>query len=498
MKILLVTSLLAKGIVEENSLENDVYVMPIQVAAFINCKSVALKLEKEEIGKKDYDMILLPGRSRGSTKIIEDEIRVPTFKGPKHAQDLPYYLNNIESVELSKESAANKNLTKKNNLKSRKEEKPKIEIGKQEIYDEPKMIAEIQNIPNKKLGEIKKRAAYFIESGADIVDLGLNPESEVKNIQKIISELRSLDKVQKFDIPLSIDSMNPAEIRRGLEADIDLIISVDEGIIEECVSNTPTVLIPTNQNEGVYYRAPDKRINYLMNLRERALDLGYGKLILDPILEPSPYIMDSLKSYKLLQEKNIDNPVLAGVGNVVEMIDADSVGINALLAGFAKELDWDLLLQVEASRKTKRSVKELKTGLEMFQRTKNDFPKNLSKDLLRLKEKNDKGLTFQVDPNIEKYKTDKKLKERENNPSDDYYFKIFLRQKNINIIGFKEEEQRFLVTGKSPNLILNKLQKKVDLSKKHIFYLGKELEKAKICLNLDRSYIQEEDVFEKF
>ncbi len=123
MKILLVTSLLAKGIVEENSLGNDVYVMPIQVAAFINCKSVALKLEKEEIGKKDYDMILLPGRSRGSTRIIEDEIGVPTFKGPKHAQDLPYYLNNIETVELSKESAANKILTKKNNLKSRKEEK---------------------------------------------------------------------------------------------------------------------------------------------------------------------------------------------------------------------------------------------------------------------------------------------------------------------------------------------------------------------------------------
>ncbi len=348
------------------------------------------------------------------------------------------------------------------------------------------------------MGEIKKRAAYFIESGADIIDLGLNPESEVKNIQKIVSELRSLDKVQKFDIPLTIDSMNPTEIRKGLEADIDLIISVDEGIIEECASNTPTVLIPTNQEEGVYHRAPDKRINYLMNLRERALDLGYEKLILDPLLEPSPYIMDSLKSYKLLEEKNIDNPVLAGVGNVVEMIDADSVGINALLAGFAKELDWDLLLQVEASRKTKRSVKELKTGLEMFQRTKNDFPKNLSKDLLRLKEKNDKGLTFQVDPSLEKYRTDKKLNKRENNPSDDYYFKIFLRQNNINIIGFKEEEQQFLVTGKSPNLILNKLQKKVDLSKKHIFYLGRELEKAKICLNLDRSYIQEEDVFEKF
>jgi len=55
-------------------------------------------------------------------------------------------------------------------------------------------------------------------------------------------------------------------------------------------------------------------------------------LILDPILDPpfAQSMLQSIVSYYLLRKKLENVPILMGTGNITEMIDADSVGINAI------------------------------------------------------------------------------------------------------------------------------------------------------------------------
>ena len=51
--------------------------------------------------------------------------------------------------------------------------------------------------------------------------------------------------------------------------------------------------------------------------------------------------------------KKFGCPVFFGAGNVVELLDADSVGMNALLAGIAAEVGASVIFTSEHSDKTK-------------------------------------------------------------------------------------------------------------------------------------------------
>ena len=55
-----------------------------------------------------------------------------------------------------------------------------------------------------------------------------------------------------------------------------------------------------------------------------------------------------------------------GVGNVSELLDADSQGVHALLAAIAMELKMCILFTPEASLKTKNAISELKTASHMM------------------------------------------------------------------------------------------------------------------------------------
>ncbi len=147
------------------------------------------------------------------------------------------------------------------------------------------------------------------------------------------------------------------------------------------------MLIPTDQKKGFFPAKPDERVRFLEGgLKERALGLGYKTVIPDLILESvPPHLARSVTAFQLYRERNPNDVLLAGVGNVVELYDADSVGMNALLAGIAKELSINLLLTTEVSAKARGgSVRELRRAVDM---NLFDTPKDLGFDLLILKEK---------------------------------------------------------------------------------------------------------------
>jgi dihydropteroate synthase-like protein len=111
----------------------------------------------------------------------------------------------------------------------------------------------------------------------------------------------------------------------------------------------------------------------------------------DPVLEPAvkPGLLESLRAYQLFRQQDPTTPVLYGLGNVTELIDVDSPGVNGLLAALASEVGANLLFIPEHSAKARGSVRETAQAARMMflARRRERPPKDLGIDLLLLKEK---------------------------------------------------------------------------------------------------------------
>jgi len=503
MKILLVTGRVAEPIVRKYGEGCDVFVCPISVAAFLTPKMIANYLIKGNI--RDYDLILIPGLVRGSTEEIEEATGIPTFKGPKYAHDIPQTLEAIKNgFKLSKKVPADelfqinalkkvediRNKTKNKNYIENALKKPyNLLIGNLPVgFDFPqRIVAEIVDAPKLSVEEIVNKALYYLKSGADVIDIGMISGEENLDFIDLLPEIRTKIKENGFDVPISFDSLNEKELERALEH-ADLLLSVDGSNLEKLVTKTPVVLIPTNQKTGYFPQKPENRVKFLEKLKENALQLGYTNIILDLILEHVPYLGRSISAFQLYRERNPNDVLLAGVGNVIEMIDADSVGINSLLAGITSELKVSLLLTTEVSPKCQGSVKELRRAIDMVLF---NIPKDLGFDLLILKEKKREGITYEINsPILEAKQLEIKL--------EDIYFRIFIKEGKIWVIAYRGTKQVLTIVGENPDAIIDTILEHFEISPRHAFYLGRELEKAKTALKLKRSYLQEVELFKDF
>ncbi|AEC51710.1 hypothetical protein PNA2_0794 [Pyrococcus sp. NA2] len=499
MKILLVTGKLAEPIVRKYGKGCDVFVTPVTVAAFLTPRMIADFLEKANV--KGYDMILIPGLVRGSTEIIEERIGIPTFKGPKNAIDLPVVLEAIKrGFKLSKTVPADElfsenALKKVEDIRNRTKNKRYIEkairrpwnflIGDLPVgLDFPtRIVAEIVDAPKYSLDELVGKAKYYLNEGADIVDIGMiSGETNLEFIRTVIPELK-----EAINAPISLDTLNAKELEEGIDL-VDLILSVDWSNVELIVTEKPTVLIPTDMKRGYFPVDPIERVEFLEKLKEKAISLGYRRIIVDLILEHYPGISRSISAFYLYRARNEKDVMLAGVGNVTEMTDADSPGINAILAGIASEIKISLLLTTEVSRKCMGSVRELRRGVDM---TLLGNLKDVGLNLLILKEKKSKEIEFEVSKNLIQAKgKDVKL--------ENVYFRIFTKDGKIYVNAYRGTELVMTIVGNEPNEIIDTILEYFQISPRHAFYLGRELEKAFTALNLKKSYVQEEKLFPDF
>ncbi|MDI3476366.1 MAG: hypothetical protein PWQ95_2094 [Thermococcaceae archaeon] len=408
-RILLVTGRLAEPLVRKYGEGCDVLVTPVSVAAFLTPELIVRYLKKAGVKSDDYDLILIPGLVRGSAQPIEDELGIPAYKGPRNAMDLPQVIKALEEgFRLSKEVPADdlfsfdalkrvediRNRTKNKNYIEEALKKPwNVLIGNLPAgRDFPaRILAEVVDAPKLGVEKTVEKALYYLREGADIIDIGMVAGERNLEFVDAIPEIREKLKEAGFEAPISFDSLNTPEIERALDY-ADLFLSVDESNLDDLVTEKPVVLIPTNQKSGYFPTKPTERVEFLEKLKEKALDLGYKTIIPDLILEHVPHLARSVTAFQLYCERNPDDVLLAGVGNVVELYDADSVGMNALLAGIAKELSINLLLTTEVSAKAKGSVRELKRAVDinLF-----DLPKDLGFGLLILKEKTESEWRFE-------------------------------------------------------------------------------------------------------
>jgi len=520
LKVILVTGQLAKETVrhyaQASNIETEILAIKIAVAAFLTPQAIANALRDEKLA--DFNAILVPGLVRGDTSIISKTTGVATFKGPRYAADLPVILDSLCDTQLSTTEPAD-DLLRKKLQKLAIQEIEKTEKDREALLKKPSsmLIGDLavgKNFPMRVLAEIVDAALMdkeaiqqttkrFVMAGADLIDVGMIAgESQPDKAKRIVEWVK-----QVADVPVSIDTLDPAEIKAAIEAGAELVLSGDAGNIEEIApyaKKAAVVIIPTNQREGYFPRKPRERVKYLEGIIAKAKKLGVSRCLADLILEPTD-ILESFIAFKEFAKRNPDVPLFVGVSNVTELMDADSVGVNALLIRLSQEVDASILLATEKSDKAKGTVAEEVVASKMMFLAKNrkSVPKDLGIDLLILKDKrvHEELYDKKLEAVAKVVKASDKL-----GPAtldSDGMFKIAVdRGDNVLVAvhynSLDMSKPVNVIKGKTADGVYTEIVEMGLVSRlDHAAYLGSELAKAEIALRTGKEYVQDSLLFKR-
>jgi dihydropteroate synthase-like protein len=528
MKILIITGTIAEqNIIKhvKNYEKHELYIktLPIPIAAFTTPKLVIYNLNKttsfksintkKECKLNEIDMIITPGLMKQDAKIIQKQLNIPTFKGSTNSADIKLTLDILDDMELSTTTPADVLIRNKQYEESMKiinkynardsftedmlKEDCNILIGDCPTgLDFPmRVLGEIANATSYSDDELLNKVEYYIKSEADMIDIGMtageNNPDKAHHMIKLIKD--------NYNIPLSIDSINPDEIKRGLEAGADLVLSVDHGNYDKVISDIKdydanAVMIPTDYSRNYIPSTAKQRVESLEKLDKKCEDITtIADLLLDPVNSPS--LINSLEAYSLYRKRNPSKQMFFGVGNVSELLDADSNGVHAVLAAIAMELDINILFTPEASLKTKNAIRELKTASNMMfiAKYKESIPKNIGINLIQFKDaykKDDATISTEGLEKIEAYGDGKFIPDKKGS------FKIVVDDGYIKAIYYVNYEKTSVIYGKCARDIYEEILRRDMISRlEHAAYMGMELQKAETALKLDKQYVQDFPIF---
>ena len=467
MRILLPTGSATAGMVRKAAEGMDA-VVPVtgEIASFLTPAQL-----EELIGEGKYDLVLVSGMCTASFHGVEQRTGVPIYRGPRHAADLALILPLLGSISLSRTIAADDLLA----IERRDEAVRTIARKEREAESEylirgvkiggnsrMKVLAEIMDA--HKEPDIRARALSCFSSGADIVDLGFGFDATPGDVKRVFSELSDLPG------PLALDTQDPVLIAAGLPR-ADLVLSLsDRNIalvgrrVAEC--GTGAVVVPG-----------ERSLEENIRLAEEA---GISCIIADPLLTPAGSgLIASLSHFT-----DSGYPLFFGAGNVAELIDADSPGVNALLAGMAMEVKASVIFTSEHSDKTRGSIREMRRATEMMVlAAERPYPKDLGIDLLILKEKRRRR-----EPPLEyceEVRAETMPKEITYDPCGNFR------------IGIEGEEIVAVIGGKAYHGcswagVFRAIQEHGEVSLlDHAAYLGAELFKAELAIRFGRSFEQD-------
>jgi dihydropteroate synthase-like protein len=376
------------------------------------------------------DRIVLPGLCRGDLSPLQEKYGVPVDLGPEDLKDLPQYFGRGgKEPDLSN-------------------------------YD-VKIFAEIVDAPQLPVADILARAERYRAQGANVIDLGCLPSTPFPHLEEVVRAL----KVTGFQV--SVDSMQPEELLRGGHAGADYLLSLTEKTlwIADEVAATP-VLIPARPgNLPSLYRAIE------------AMCKKGKAFIADPILDPIPFgLAESIVRYHKLRKKYPAIQVMMGVGNLTELTDADTTGINAVLFGIIAELKLNAVLTTSVSPHACNAVREADIARRVMFAAHEDrrLPRDYSSELLGLHDR--RPFPYNEAEIVE-------LAAQVKDPS----FRIQVSEKGVHIYnrdGIFRDIDPFRLY---PHL-------KVEDDASHAFYLGVELARAQIAWQLQKRYSQDEEL----
>jgi dihydropteroate synthase-like protein len=478
MRILLATGRLAYPVVKEVTGDRaDVLMLDIGVAAFITPKM----LEKAIADRKgDYDLVLVPGLCGSDFSGLEKKLGLKIRLGPKHAYDIPLALQYADRIEFSHKVSACQLLSsikRENALKEFEQLESSascaftlrnVKVGGASAM---KVMAEV--VDASKLGDMDLARKIEGYASADIIDLGIPLESSEEAVRHAVKVARSATLK-----PVSVDTLIPEYIKAGIREGANLVLSLTGANLEAvgpaiAEKGLAAVVIPD-----------DESLDELLYNIKTAQKLGVRHILADPVLSPVGHgAVEAIERYREFRKLMPDMPVFFGAGNVTELMDADSIGVNALLAGIAMELNASVLFTTEASQKTVGSASELKKACMMMalSKVRKGSPKDLGIDLLVIKEKRPRKDIIEPSTIIKAKRHAMKL-----DPAGSFNVfiengRIYAKNGDVTVVG--DDAQSILDTIVDMHIV-----SMLD----HAGYLGIELKKAELALRFNRTYLQDD------
>jgi len=441
-KILFVTGKLAEASLRKElatlapkvGFEADVAVMPITVAALLTTEWVGRRLTVAA----DTNRVVLPGFCRGDLECIPIPPSSTIERGPKDLRDLPEFFG-------------------------KRRQRP-ADYGRHDI----EILAEINHAPTLPRESLLALAAEYRRAGADVIDLGCDPGSTWTEVGAATAALRAAGH------RVSVDSFNPEEVELAVAAGAELVLSVNSGNRELAVG--------WHEKHGAAVVAlPDQPTN-MDSLAETVGFLRSHRVPhrIDPILEPIGFgFAASLGRYLDARKRWPDAEIMMGVGNLTELTEVDSAGVNVLLAGFCQEQGIRGVLTTQVVNWCRTAVKEFDLARRLMHHavTEKTLPKHVDAGLTVLREGK---LKEQGEDTLAHLATT--IKDRN--------YRLFAERGELHVINAD-----VYVRGTDPfDLFEKMLAADPKLDQSHAFYLGYELAKAVTALTLGKNYTQDQEL----
>ena len=147
-----------------------VHQLGLKVAALMTVDMIGRRL----VDTFGADRIIVPGRCRGNLEALSATLGLPMERGPEELKDLPQYFGKAaQKHDLS--------------------------------HYRVKIFAEIVDAPNVSVDEVVKRAWYYKNNGADVIDIGCLPSTDFPHMEDIIQALK------QEGFMVSIDSLEAGD-----------------------------------------------------------------------------------------------------------------------------------------------------------------------------------------------------------------------------------------------------------------------------------------------
>ena len=399
-----------------------VHEIGLQVAGLMTADMI-----RRRVVAPQADRIIVPGRCRGDMDALTSHYGLPVQRGPEELKDLPRFFS--------------------------REAQP-VSLDAYEVT----IFAEIVDAPRLTVEGIVARAGAFAADGAGVIDLGCLPDTPFPHLEDGVRALK------ECGCAVSVDSLDSDELLRGGRAGADYLLSLtpDTLWIAEEVAATPVLIGRSPQDEASLWSAVET-----MQVRGRPF-------LADAILDPIPYgLLASLVRYQRLRERFPQAPILMGIGNLTELVEADTTGINAVLLGIAAELHAAAILTTQVSAHARCAVREADWARRIMHAAASHqmLPKGLSDELMTVHAKHPfpdepqeiAAIAAQVrDPN----------------------FRVQVSAEGVHV--YNRDGLRL---GRDPFELWPQLGLESDAA--HAFYMGVELARAQIAWQLGKRHVQD-------